>query len=272
MTDFSELHDYSSDELIEIVYLQNEGWQIEAIQYAKEILHKRGISDKKAQKWSIAISEEIEKERLHNLYERSIESYNIFDKIMIAIFPFRYIFRDWNLLKNGYIKKSKQRLFAMGIGAIGYVIIYLWVQITSPIKRQNELIEFDKKAIADSLALLEVDWSGVYIFKDELSNHSEKISWEIDITKDGMSHSADIELFTKGESLKLTAYGIIKGNYFELYPDSTFHLLKGEKVVRYDRLLTFTYDSTTLVTYWGKMKPYYGKNISRDRLFEKVDK
>jgi hypothetical protein len=160
MKKFAKIEEYDNDYLIIIVYEVKDLWQKEAVEYAKHLLKIRGITDVFAQKRIKELESEIEALWQIELEERRNESYGALGFVLIALFWFHIFFLDWDLSENGYVKKRKQKLFAVSLGILFYFLIVL---VAASSYDQEKLNEIDRLEYLDSVVNSKIDWSGKYI-------------------------------------------------------------------------------------------------------------
>jgi|GEM_PF-1027657 len=260
MEKFSKLDNYTDDELIIIVFLDSENWQKEAVEYAKKLLAKREISDDFAR----SRLKEIESESIElwnkELERRRVESYGIIELILMPLFWFGMLFKGWSLARDGYVRMRKQRLIGIAVGILFYGFIILEANISYDRINQKEIDEIIQLQISDSIALENIDWSGIYVFVDTIHNQDSKLIWTFIINKNGIDHYAT--LFISGGKNGDTIKGqcVIKNDELEFYPDSTMQLSIEMQISYYSRLFSLIDNNNELLTYWGKLEPRVNTN------------
>ncbi len=270
MEKFLRLKGYSDDELIFLVYEDNQNWQKEAVDYAQELLLERGITDEFAQFRIKQIRKEIKLLEESELEQRNQESFDVIDLFFMTLFWYRYIFVDWYLNRDGYAKKRKQRLYAIGTGIFLTSILILYVDLTHDKEEQQIMQEIIQKDRTDRIEMSKIDWSGLYIFLDTTIGQTEKLIWELEVKKINMEHSAVLKLIDNKETLRINCVGLVKKDGFEFFPDTTYLLFNGETISYYDRLFSFVRIDNDIYTDWGKMRPFYHLKFNDSGLFKKV--
>jgi hypothetical protein len=269
MKTFPTLKEYSDDELIIIIYDQKELWQKEAIEFAKYLLQTRGISDDYAKARIIQIRDESEILWQKELELRKVESYNIFEIFYYTLFWPKFLFRNWHLKQDGYIRKQKQRLYTIAFGIVLWLMLFFTVIPSFDYTEQGRINQIMHNAQMDSIALSKIDWSGEYIFTDTLRGQKSKIVWDLNIQKESIDHKGTLKLISYKKSITISCIGLIKKDDFEIYPDTTYTLFNGMTISYYDKLFTFVKSNDEIITFWGKMKPFYFPNLNDVRLFIK---
>jgi len=158
---------------------------------------------------------------------------------LLTLFWYRYIFVDWYLNRDGYAKKRKQRLYAIGTGIFLTSILILYVDLTHDKEEQQIMQEIIQKDRTDRIEMSKIDWSGLYIFLDTTIGQTEKLIWELEVKKINMEHSAVLKLIDNKETLRINCVGLVKKDGFEFFPDTTYLLFNGETISYYDRLFSF---------------------------------
>lgn len=256
MKKFKNLEELSDDDLIMIVYEEEEYWQKEAVDYAIFLLEKRGIKDDFGKKRIIEIRKEIEALREIELEERKKESYGVLEMVFMSFFWFNFVLSDWYLNRNGYAIKRKQRLIAIGSGILFYLLIMLNAYFSFDVETQERIDEIIELERMDSISKSKIDWSGLYVFVDTSKNVEDKIIWELNVEKYKSDHSVKLRLMHNSTSLTISCVGLIKKGEFEFYPDTTYVLFNGQEISYYNRLFTLIKDDETIKTNWGKMRPF----------------
>jgi len=262
MKKFIKLNEYTDDDLIIIVFIDSEHWQKAAVEYAKQLLIDREITNDYAK----SRIKEIEKESIElwnrELEERKVESFGIIELILMPLFWFKYILKDWYLAKEGYYRMRKQRLLGIGIGLIFYSFIIAEASYTSKEREQEKTNEITQLNISDSIAFAKIDWSGTYVFVDSSLQKDNKLVWTLIIQKKELQHNATLSILNNNQTDIIKGQGVIKNEEFEFYPDSTYQLLSGKKISYYDRLISLIKKNESLLTYWGKLEPFSNKNYN----------
>lgn len=269
MKQFEKFHEYSDEELIIVVYIESEHWQPEAVAYADFLLKQRGISNEYALSRVEDIIKQSEILRQKELNARAVEGYNVFELIYMAVFWPRYIFRDWFLKRDGYVRKRKQRIYALGAGIMLFVVVFIESRLFMDQINQEKTEEIKRLEKSDSLAKLNINWSGLYVFLDTSVGQGPKIIWELEIRKERLEHSAVLKLIKDATPLVINCYGVIKNNDIEFYPDTTYLLLDGDKISRYDRLFTLVKEKDEIDCYWDKIRPYHYPDYLYNGIFRK---
>lgn len=269
MKQFPKLKEYSDDELIMIIYGDEELWQKEAIVYARKLLKERGISEE----YSKARIKEIEKEIdilwKKELKEREIQGYGIIQLIFMTLLWPKYILWDWHLKRDGYVRMRNQRLFAIGIGFLMTLLLVFYANITYDENQKERIAEINRIAEQDSLALSKIDWSGTYTFVDSSARSEEKITWNLILSKEQGKHTGTLTIKAKSASTVISCIGLVKQDMLEFYPDTTYEWLDGSKISYYDRLFTFGRDSVSIFTKWEKLNPVNSGNRKLEDYFKK---
>lgn len=143
------IHSREVNELIVIASSSTDDWQQEAIDQAKAELRKRGISAKQQKEGYDEIKQAEEQAWQEELERRRVEDYSLFDKIWIALFWIKYIFRDWGLRSEGYELKAKRRLQLLGLGLGWTTILIIWSQHEFEIQEQKRIEEIEKVDISE---------------------------------------------------------------------------------------------------------------------------
>ena len=269
MKQFPKLIECSDDELIMIVYDEEENWQKEAMIYAKKLLTERGISEEYSKARIKEIIQEIEIFWQQELKERETESYGIIQLAFMAFMWPYVILRDWYLKRDGYKRMRNQRLFAIGIGFLIYFFSALHGHLTYDDKQKERIAEINRIAAQDSIAVSIIDWSGKYTFIDSSVQSNEKIIWKLILNKEQGKHTGILTIEAKNKTNDISCLGLIKDDLMEFYPDTTYELLNGCKISYYDRLFTFGRDSREIFTKWDKLNPVYSENRKIEEYFKK---
>jgi hypothetical protein len=259
MKRYRNLEEYSTDDLIIIVYAESEHWQKKAVDYAKYLLEKRGITVDSAKSRLIEIEKQIDLFWQGELKKRNIESYDAISLISMTLFWFKHILWDWYLAREGYLKKRKQRLYAISIGVLFYIIMIGYGLLTSEEQENQRLIEIEALAIADSIQKASVDWTGLYSFIDTsiTSRSQQKITWCLDMKKDWPHHKGLLTLTDNFNRYSISCTGVINGFDIEIYPDTTYQLFEDIQISYYDKLFTLSKQDEFIMTYWWKLKPLF---------------
>jgi hypothetical protein len=257
MKQFESLDDYSVDDLIIIVYGDFENWQTEAVEYANYLLSTRGITKEFAVKRLQELEKEYEIQIQNELEERANESYGIIWLILMTLFWPKHILWDWYLKRDGYLRKQKQRLYAIGTGMVLYTILIVNALSSYKTVEQNRIIEINRIAQEDSLRISKIDWSGTYEFKDTTENNFKKVIWKLILEKKNPYHNGMLELINGNQNVRIKCVGLIKGQEIEFYPDTTYYIFDNIVISYYDKIFSFARKENKIITYWGKMKPYY---------------
>jgi hypothetical protein len=265
MKKFPKLDEYSDDDLIIIVYDESEDWQYKAVEYAKSLLIKRGITEDNAKKRIEKTREKSELLWKRELESRKIECYSIFELLYITFFWFKHILWDWHLNKEGYIVKRKQRLIAIGSGIIIYFILFLTIWFSPDTSEQERITEIKKYEIANSIFKSNDDWIGKYTFIDSSKTKNDKIIWELTVDKEKIKHSCKLILIKNKKTLTIRCVGLVKKEFIEFYPDTTYELYNGQSITYYDNLFSFKKIDEAIFTKWEKLRPFnYLKNDGKE--------
>jgi hypothetical protein len=267
---FSTLDEYTDDDLIIIVYGEYEDWEKDAVEYAKLLLNERGISDDSAKSRLEEIIIESDALWKEELEKRKEESYDLFELIIMSVFWLRYIFRDWNLDREGYVKKSKQRLYSLFTGIILYSILIIDFALTYEDEEQEKLVELNRIAVVDSILKSKVDWSGLYVFEDTLKAGENNFLWELRVIKDKSEHSAILTLINESNRINIPCIGLIKDENLELYSDTVCELNNGLNISYNEKLFFMVKDGDEITTYWYKIKPFNFDQNNKKGLFKKI--
>lgn len=267
MKQFTRLDQYATDELILIITDERELWQSEAVEYAKQILLKRGISDDYSKKRIIELRKKENEFWLNELKRRRNESFGVIPLILMIIFWPKYIFRDWQLNKEGYSKKRKERLYAIGFGIMLYSIYLINFSVSYDKKR---IEDSNNQAINDSLAKSKIDWSGKYIFYDTTEKLENELIWELKLKKEKLDHKGELKITNKDSTIIIFCVGLIKDNELEIYPDTTYEIFGRLNVSYYDRLFRFTKFENEIMTIWDNLSPFYHNKYNNTGLFKKI--
>lgn len=257
MKRFKALDDYSIDGLIYIVYGEPEDWQKDAVEYAGYLLTSKGISEEFAEIRFKEIEEDYQAYLQEEFEERAFQTYSILELILITLFWWRRILWDWHLKKDGYLKKHKQRIYAIGAGIVLYVAFVINAFISIDASKQDKVDEINRLTLADSLNIASVDWTGIYEFVDTSEDTTENIIWELVLEKTDLNHTGVLRLKNKNQEHIIKCVGLIKDQDIEFFPDTTYHLFNNTTISYFDNLFSFSHDESRMMTYWVKMKPFF---------------
>jgi uncharacterized protein YlzI (FlbEa/FlbD family) len=267
MKKFPKFNSYTDDQLIMIIYDNEDRWQKEAVLYAKKLLIDRGISLEYSKQRIIEIRKEVAILWARELNERKIESYSIISIALMTLFWPRYIFSDWYLKKNGYDRMRYQRLVAIGSGLLLYFVMFINSDKAAEESKIKRIAEIDKQAKQDNIALSKIDWSGEYSFIDSSSQHNNQLIWAFQLSKTVNEHKGTLSMIgTHGESL-ISCYGLIKKDIIEFFPDTIYTLHNGTEITYNDKLFSFGRDNGKIVTQWSKLKPFYSEKSGLGEFF-----
>ena len=267
MRRFDNMKEYSDDELIVMVYLESEDWQRDAVKYAKTLLQTKGISDDVAKARLKQIIIENEAFWTQEFEDRQYEEYPKFELILIGLFWFKSILRDWNLGKDGYIKMRKQRLYSITGGIVFYLLIIL---SSATNNHQQEQLDFINQITeTDSIAKSKVDWSGNYVFIDSNPYQNDKLVWTIMINKTQNKHEAILSIVNGSTNISINCIGLVKGQTLEFFPNSSSEIFNKQKVSYYDRLFIIRNDKNRIYTTWDKVSPLYHSKNSGYNIFKR---
>lgn len=276
MKKFHALDEYTDDDLIIIVYAEKDDWQKDAIVYAKKLLTERGVSEDYSKERIKELKTESEALWQKELEDRKTERYSIIRLVFMALFWPREVFWNRYLKREGYYRKSKQRLIAIGVGLVCSSILVLYSNVTADERHQERIDEINKMAELDSIATSQIDWSGSYVFIDSSYQSSNKIVWNLELKKEHQSHLGTLTFNDGSKKQVISCIGLLKDELIEFYPDTTYLLDGGDEISYYDRLFTLGRDRKEIYTKWGKLNPfisetrainqYFGKNPASESL------
>ncbi len=267
---FKNLEEYCDDDLICIAYGDSENWQKDAVDFAKHLLLERGVSEDFAKLRVIEIGKEIDIFFQREFDERKNESFSIIELILMFVFWIKYVLQDWHLGEEGYVRKQKQRLYAIGAGAFISLVLFLNILLSYDTTQEKRITEINQIATADSIAVSKINWTGFYVFQDTSMGQANKIVWELSVHKDDSKHMAELKLISKSETIIVSCVGLIKKDDFEFYPDTTYSLFNGQTISYYDRLFTFVSDGNDIYTSWGKLTPFFHLKSNNIGQFKKT--
>lgn len=72
------------------------------------------------------------------------------------------------------------------------------------------------------------------------------------------------------KKITINCVGLIKDDILELYPDTTYKLLKDIEISYYDNLFNFAKYNEEILTIWQKLRPYYS-NKNNEIIFIKTN-
>lgn len=270
MKKFPKLDEYSDDELIILVYAESDQWQVDAVDYARLLLKSKGITESEAKTRLIKLEKEAEIFLHRELELRKTESYNVFELVYMTLFWIKYILWDWYLAKEGYILKRKQRLICIGLGMFLYFIFCVYAILSNDSRENERIAQINQLAQLDSIAKSKIDWSGVYLFKDSSIGQKNLIIWQLTLHKIKNEHKGELELTEGIKKITINCVGLIKDDILELYPDTTYKLLKDIEISYYDNLFNFAKYNEEILTIWQKLRPYYS-NKNNEIIFIKTN-
>ncbi len=148
-----------TEELIAIANGTTEDWQQDAIDQAKDELRRRNITREQQMvvldKWK----EEDEKVALDyqkQLEQNESEGYNVFKMMYIfLVAPFIILGRWnvgpslWELKRENYKRKFKQRLFLIICGTLFWIMYFMVMILEQERNRQAEIDRFQKADVSD---------------------------------------------------------------------------------------------------------------------------
>jgi len=260
---FPKIDDANDRELIYIVYVAPDEWQIEAVQYAKELLLKRGFSEELQKEKAIELKKEIEIEDTREFAQRLEESYSIISLLFMAIFWYRTIFYDWYLNKNGYHKKRKQRLLAILAGVLFYGGMILIEIPFIEKEHQEKLNEITQIGVERENALAEIDWSGIYLFTDSSSTQTPKAIWNLIISKKKNKHTSILVIGSDTTNLAV----ILKLDRLIFLPRKDYTIIHKREYTTNDELFILTKVKGIIYTQWENLKPSSLKDSNAYGLF-----
>jgi len=273
MKKFPKLDEYSNDDLIIIVYSEKELWQKEAIIYAKNLLEKRGVNESQAKERLLELEDIAEELWKQEIEARKTESYSALELVLMVLFFPKYILWDWGLKRNGYIRKSKQRMFALGLPILFWTIVAIIANSNYDKYEQARVDGINRIAYLDSLEKAKIDWSGKYQFKDiEKPEKTKYILWTLDIFKTEKGHSGKLEINNYNSLQIVNLSCVLTENGIEFYPDTIYNVLDKVEITYYDHLFTLLEKDSTLLTYWFRLKPFeLSEYINGNIYFEKIN-
>lgn len=136
----------TTNELIEIAHYP-EDWNPLAVKHAKKELAERGVSTEEQRRKVEAWERQAKIEHQKELQQRAIKSFGIFDLVWMALKWPKTILWDWNLKKEGYHRKHKERLYAIGAGMLCTIGLVLWLTHDAEISRQKWKNEVNRQDI-----------------------------------------------------------------------------------------------------------------------------
>jgi uncharacterized protein YeaO (DUF488 family) len=155
--EFERLLEYSDDELIWIICEEKDEWQNAAVEYAKDILQERGLSESFIEKRYHNLRAEFEQNWQEELEARKTEDFHIISLAFMVLFWPREVLRNWYLKREGYHRKSRQRLIAIGIGVLAYLTLIINANLSADDMLQQRIAEIDRLATLDSIATSKID-------------------------------------------------------------------------------------------------------------------
>lgn len=255
---------YSNKELVKIVYIEHSEWYDEDIEEAKELLKKREVTEEEIDKLFLILCDERDEERKRKM---SNEGYHPIILVLMAISWPLQILRDRGLKKEGYHRKSKQRISTISFGFLIYLSMFISVLITP---EKKELKSVYKEA-AKPVVIDTIDWSGNYMFMDSTKTKKKNITWNLDVTKHEDKHNAIVTLKNRKKSIIIKCVGLIREKKIEFYPDTTYTLFENKKISYYDNLFSLAKDGDNIYTYWEALKPFNYSTSNNWGLFRKVN-
>lgn len=265
---FKDIDEYTDDDLIYIVYFDQDGWQKEAVQYARKLLSDRGVTEEFVQSRIPEIADDIHLFWQEELYFRENESYSSFELIFIGLFCVQEMFLNWHLRREGYLLKSKQRLWAIGLGIVFYTVSILYPLCWADTMMSKHIKTIHPIVTADSLRVSSIDWSGDYYFTDSSTNKT--IVWYLVIQKEGGKHKANLSLVDSLNALSINCVGVLNEELIEFFPDTTYQLYDDQIVSYYDRLFALKRINSDIHTTWDKMTPFNIRKVHGLNLFVKT--
>ena len=269
MIKYPALDDYSDDELILLVYAECKDWQPQAIDYAKNLLKVKGITEYTAKTRLKVLEKEAVECLKKEIDDRKTESYHVIDLIFMMMFWPKYILTEWHLSDNGYILKRKQRLMCLSLGFSIYLLVAVYNISTFDSRQQAKIAKANQQAQIDSISQSKIDWTGNYIFTDTIKNQSSKFRWKLSIQKVNNNHTAKLQLIHAQDTISVSCTGFIKNKGLELYPDKSYSLFNGIEIEYYDNLFTLFRQKGEIITCWKRLKPYNSLKNNQTEIFEK---
>lgn len=254
----------STDELIAIVTLEPEDWQKDFIIQAQNELDYRNISANEIAERAELLKDGFDEYiRMENEY-RANESYTIIDLSVEVLFFYHYIFRNWNLAKNGYTKKAKQWKIGLAAGIVLYTFAFHYISISADESQIETKQAIEYLIQKDSIRRANINWTGLYTY---IEDDKLKTLWEIKIKKDTL-HTALLSINNSEFSLSLPCAVVLTRKGIEFFPDSIPTGLFGI-TSRYDQLFEFEIQKKDTVTWWSKIKPFSFDDVNGIVAFKK---
>ena len=126
----------STDELI-LIANSPEDWDSKAVDQAKKELAERGVSSEEQKKKVEAWEAQAKIEHQRELQLRAVESFGVFNLVWMTLKWPKTLLSDWSLKKEGYHRKHKERLYAIGAGLLCTFALILWLNHEADISRQE---------------------------------------------------------------------------------------------------------------------------------------
>lgn len=126
----------STDELI-LIANSPEDWDSKAVYQAKKELAERGVSIEEQQGKLKSWDRQAKIEHQKELQLRAGESFGIFNLVWMSLKWPKTVLSDWSLKKEGYHRKHKERLYAIGAGLLCTLALIIWLNHEADISRQE---------------------------------------------------------------------------------------------------------------------------------------
>ncbi len=180
------------------------------------------------------------------LEKRKTESYSTLDLIYMGVFFYRECFLNWDLKKEGYILKHKQRRRAIFIGFVVYLAIILWAFQGANKMEEERLHAIDQLAMEDSLMLATINWTANYEFDESKFDKNASILWLLSVKKKNLEHDFNLVIYKDNQPiLDIDGFaGITKDGLKMILNALNFN--KTDMVFsNYDKLFEFVVDNIT---------------------------
>lgn len=245
-----------TDDLIFIYFCERGEWHKDAVALAKIELEKRGLSEEKAKERLKNIKDRMAHFWTLELEKRKTESYSVLNLILMTLFFYREIFRDWDLKKEGYLKKHKQRLYTLALGLMFYIFIFVWAVQGGNKMEQDWISEIETIAIQDSIIESTIDWSSTLQFEENKFDETSHVKWELEINKKLNEHFALLTISkNKNQLLKMECLGVLTENGLKFIHDSVIINHTAIQIGLYDKLFEIIIDDNDTLVYWNKLEP-----------------
>jgi hypothetical protein len=180
----------------------------------------------------------------------------------MSAFFYRELFSDWNLKKEGYILKYKQRRKSIFIGFIVYLFILIWAFQGGNKMEEERLNKIDQIAIEDSLMLTKINWTSNYEFDESKFEKNSSIYWLLSVDKKNMEHDFNLKIHKNNKIIiDIAGFAGITKDGLEMILNSV-NINETDIVFSdYDKLFEFIVAGNDTIVYWDKLKPMEVKEI-----------